>query len=124
MNKVLIGTIIACGLLLLESPEAAAHEERGSQYRSVDHDRSDAHRRDSRSRDYYSRDYYSRDRYRGDRYDARNKRAKHMPKWLKHDRTFRRWFEHTRLRRNYYLSWDQLFDIYRWEHSYFRYRRH
>lgn len=119
MNKVLIGTVLACGLLLLDFPEAAAHEERHSQYRFVDHSRSDAHRRDSRSRD-----YDSRDQYRGDRYYARYVRAKSMPKWLKRDRSFRRWFEHTRLRRNRHLSWHQLFDIYRWEHSYFRYRRH
>jgi len=35
MNKILIGSILACGLLLLESPEAAAHEERGGKYRSL-----------------------------------------------------------------------------------------
>ena len=65
MNKVLIATVLACGLLLLESPEASAHEEKGSHYRYADRDRSDAYRRDS-----HSRDYYSRDRHRGERYDA------------------------------------------------------
>jgi len=119
MNKVLISTVLACGLLLLESPEAAAHEERGSQHRSYAYDHSDAYRRDS-----HSRDYYSRDRNRGERYDTRHQRAKKMPKWLKHDRSFRHWFEQTRLRRNRHLSWHQLFDIYRWERSYFGYRRH
>ena len=119
MNKVLIATVIACGLLLLESPEASAHEEKGSYYRYADHDRSDANRRDS-----YRRNYYSRDRHRGERYDARDRRAKKMPKWLKRDRSFRRWFEHSRLRWNHHLSWHQLFDVYRWERSYPRYRQH
>ena len=119
MNKVLIATVIACGLLLLESPEASAHEEKGSQYRYADHYRTDAYRRDS-----HSREYYSRDRYRGERYDTRNKRAKKMPKWLKHDRSFRRWLEHTRIPLSRHLSWNQLFDIYRWERTYFRYRQH
>ena len=50
MNKVLISTVLACGLLLLESPEAEAHEERGSQYRSHVYDQSDSYRRDSHRR--------------------------------------------------------------------------
>ncbi len=118
MNKVLIATAIACGLLLSEAPEAAVHEESGGQYRHNDHYRSDAQRRYS-----HSRDYYSRDGYRGERYNLQHKRAKKMPKWLKHDRSFRRWFERTRLRRNRHLSWHRLFELYRWENSYFRYRR-
>jgi hypothetical protein len=119
MNKVLIGSVLACGLLLLESPEAAAHEQRGSQYRSPAYNHSYAYRRDS-----HSREYYSRDEYRGARYDIRHKRTKKMPKWLKHDRSFRRWFEDTRLRRSRHLTWHQLFDIYQWERSYSRHRRH
>ena len=119
MNKVLIATVLACGLLLLESPEAAAHEGKGSHSRQVDRDRSDGHRRDS-----HSRDYYSRNAYRSERHDTRHKRAKKMPKWLKHDRSFGRWFEYTRLQWNRNLSWNELFDIYRWERSYFKYRSH
>jgi hypothetical protein len=119
MNKVLIGSVLACGLLLLDSPEAAAHEERGRHYRPPAYEYSDAYRRES-----HSRDYYSRDRHRGERYDTRHNRAKKMPKWLKRDRSFKRWFEHTRLRKNRRDTWNQLFDIYRWENSYSRYRRH
>jgi hypothetical protein len=119
MNKVLVGSVLACGLLLLESPEAAAHEERGGHYRPPAYHYSDAYRRDS-----HSRDYYSRSKHRGERYDTRRKRVKTMPKWLNRDRSFRRWFEHTSLRRNRHITWNQLFDIYRWEHSYSRYRRH
>jgi len=119
MNKVLIGSVLACALLLLESPEAAAHEERGSHYRPPAYNYSVAYRRDS-----HSRGYYSRDKHRGDRYDNRHKRTTKMPKWLNRDRSFRRWFEHTRLRRNRQITWNQLFDVYRWEHFYYRYHRH
>ena len=118
MNKVLIATVLACGLLLLESPEAAAHEEKGDRYRQVDRDRSSAYRRDA-----HSRDHYSRNPYRGEWHDTRQTRAKKMPRWLKHDRSFRRWLDYTRLERNRRLSWHQLFDIYRWERSYVGYRR-
>jgi hypothetical protein len=122
MNKVLIAIAIVCGLLLSETPEAAVHEAQGSEYRHNDYDRFDAQRRYSHSRDYYSRDGY-RDGYRGERYNLQHRRAKKMPKWLKHDRSFRHWFERTRLRRNRHLSWHRLFELYRWENSYFRYRR-
>ena len=114
MNKVIISTLIACGLLLLDAPEAAAHEDRDSQYRSHRYDYSNTYRRDSYDRDSYRRDYY------GSRY----KRAGEMPRWLKRDKSFRRWFSNSRLRNNRRLSWHQLFDIYRWEHSYYRQRRH
>ena len=123
MNKVFVFTVIACGLLLLDAPEAAAHEQRDSQYRSASHD---SHDRDSYSYDRYrygNHDVY-RDRYRRDYYGSHHRRSKHMPRWLKRDRSFRRWAEHSRLRRNRYLSWNQLFDIYRREHSHYRYDRH
>jgi len=114
MNKTLIATVLACGLLFLESPEAAAHEGKGSHSRQADRYRSDAH----------SRDYYSRNAYRSERYSTRYNRAKKMPKWLKHDRSFGRWLEHTRFRWDPRISWNQLFDIYRWERFYFGNRRH
>ncbi len=119
MNKLIISTVIACGLLLLEVPEAAAHEARPNQHRSVPYD---THDRDSYRRDGY-RDAYRHD-YRRDYYGSRYERAHKMPRWLKRDRSFRRWFEHTRLRKNRRLSWNQLFDIYRFEYSNYRYRRH
>ena len=123
MNKVLIGSILACGLLLLDSPEAAAHEERGRQYRSPAYNHARDYRRDYR-RDSRSHDYYSRNTYRGERYDKRHKRAKKMPHWLKHDRSFRRWLDRTRHDRNRYVTWHQLFDVYLWEHAYPEYRRY
>jgi len=119
MNKILVSTVIAFGLLLLDSPEAAAHEETYSQYRSHTVDKSNQR---SANRDGYHGNY--RRDYRENHRDSNRNRAKKMPKWLKKDRSFRRWYEHTRLQRVRSLSWNDLFDIYRWEYSYFRYRRH
>lgn len=123
MNKVIISALMACGLLLLDSPEAAAHEERISQERWSGYDSHDRKYRESHSREYYARERH-RDYYRSDYYGAKYKRAPKMPRWLKHNRSFRHWYKHTRLRKNRYMSWHQLFDIYRWEFSYARYRKH
>ena len=121
MNKIIASIVLTCGLLLLDSPEAAAHDQRHSPHRGStivysDHYRGDAHGRRSYNRDGYYRNGY----YRASAY----KRANKMPHWLKHDRSFRRWYEHTQLRRDRYLSWQVMFDIYRWEHSGRRYRKH
>lgn len=123
MNKVIISIVIACGLLLLDAPEAAAHESRDSQSRSHRYDSSDRYYRDQYGRESYSRDAY-RDGYRRDYNGSRYKRAHEMPRWLKRDKSFRRWFRHSRLQNNRRLSWHQVFDIYRWEDSYYRHRRH
>ena len=119
MNKVIISTVIACGLLLLDAPEAAAHDQRDRHHSSPRNEVSDSHRRESHGRSSYRREGYQRD-YKRSKYD----RARKMPKWLKRDRSFRRWFEHSRLRRDRGLSWHQLFEIYRWELSYRRHYRH
>lgn len=89
MNKVMTAAIIAGGLMLLNSPEAAAHKEVRYSYEPPPHYR----------------------HYRG--VDVR--RSKHMPRWLKHDDSFRHWYRHTSLRRDLRLGWYELFDIYRWE---------
>jgi len=85
MNKIITVALIAGGLLLLDSPEAAAHKE----VRSV----------------YQPSAYY--------RLELR--RPKHMPHWLKRNQSFRKWYKRTHLRRNRHLAWHQLFDVYRWE---------
>jgi hypothetical protein len=41
-----------------------------------------------------------------------------MPRWLKRNESFRQWYRHSSLRRNWRLAWDDLFDIYRWERRY------
>ena len=94
MNKLMTTALIAGGLMLMNSPEAAAHKE----VRTV----------------YQPPAYYH--------FDAR--RSEHMPRWLKRDHSFRQWYRHTRLKRDRHLAWNQLFDIYRWERrwgkSYYR----
>ena len=117
MNKVILSAVVACGLLLLDSPEVAAHEAPISQHRSHANDYSDKYRRDV-----YRRDSHSRGAYRRDHFNAKYDRAKKMPRWLKRNNSFRRWYDATRLKRNHRLSWDQLFDIYYWERRYLRYR--
>jgi len=119
MNKVIFSVLIAGGLLLLDSPEAAAHEGTISQHRSHAYEYSDKYRRDA-----YRRDSHSRDGYRRDHHRAKYNRAKKMPRWLKRDKSFRRWYNDSRLSRNRRLSWDQLFDIYYWENRYVRSRRY
>lgn len=108
MNKLLLPATIACVLLLLDIPEAAAHDR--------DHG--------------YSKKHYSypvvreHQGYRHGYHARKPVRSTKMPKWLKRDKSFRHWFEHSHLRRDRQLSWSQLFDIYRWEHSHYRYRRY
>ena len=92
MNKVMMTALIAGGLMLVNSPEAAAHKE-------VRHT-------------YQTSAYYHYD------YNAEVRRSKHMPRWLKRNDSFGRWYKHTQLKRNPRLAWNELFDIYRWERHY------
>lgn len=112
MNKFIPLTFAIGSLLLLDATPAAAHG--GSKEQR------------SRSDDHYSRSYDRDYRpYRGDRrghYHAKYKRSKHMPYWLKQDRSFRRWYKHTHFRADRRISWNRLFDIYRFELRYHRYR--
>ncbi len=85
MNKLMTTALVAGGLMLMNSPEAAAHKE----VRTV----------------YQPPAYYQVD----------VRRTHHMPSWLKRDRSFSRWYTHSPLRRDRRLAWSQLFDIYRWE---------
>lgn len=110
MNKFILSVLVACGLFVLQTPEAAAHPESDTVHRPSIHDRSDRHYRDHSDR---------RDHRRVIKY-----RASHMPRWLKEDRSFRHWYQHTRLQRNRYLSWYELFDIYCVENSRHRRYRH
>ena len=123
MNKVILATVMACGLLLLDAPEAAAHEQRDSQYRAPPHQ---AHGRDSYSRDGYRREHKYDRRYDNRRgyYGSHYRRTNEMPRWLKRNKSFRHWMRHSGLRENRRLSWNQLFDIYRWEHYNYRYDRY
>ena len=85
MNKLMIATVIAGGLMLMNAPEAAAHQE----VRNVHMAHSNAY------------------------FDMR--RADRMPRWLKRDKAFRHWYARTSLRHDRRLAWNQLYDIFRWE---------
>ncbi len=104
MNKLLFISLVAGGLLLLDSPEAAAKHAVRS--------------------DYMPRTYQYTDSYRRDYYGHRHARSHRLPRWLQHERSFRRWYSHSHYRRNEYLSWYRLFDIYRSETSRYRHHRH
>lgn len=114
MNKFIPLAIATGSLMLLATTPATAHgDHKDKRWRSDDHY--------SRS---YDRDYRP---YRGERrrhYHAKYKRSKHMPYWLKHDRSFRRWYKHTHFRTDRRISWHRLFDIYLYERRYYRYRGH
>ncbi len=85
MNKLMTTALLAGGLMLMNSPEAAAHKEVHNVYQPPVYHHVDA------------------------------RRAHDMPRWLKRDHAFRKWYQHTQLKRDRRLAWNQLFDIYRWE---------
>ena len=91
MNRVMTVVLIAGGLMLMNSPEAAAHKQVRNVYQPPAHYQS------------YGRAY--------------ERRPNHMPRWLKRNKSFHKWYGHTPLRHNRRLDWDALFDIYRWERS-------
>lgn len=88
MNKVMMTALLAGGLMLMNSPEAAAHKEARHVYQPPA--------------------YYYYDTYRSER----------MPRWLRHNHSFKKWYRHSSLRRNHRIGWGELFDIYRWERRY------
>ena len=92
MNKVVTAALIAGGLMLLNSPEAAAHKE--------------------------VRNLYQPQAYHYSRYDFH--RAHKMPRWLKRNKAFRHWYRHTPLKHDSRLAWAQLHDIWRFERRFGR----
>lgn len=111
MNKILLTVLVTGGLMLLDSPEAAAKDN--------------GHDKRSRSGDHYSRDYDRDDRSHRRHHNTRKyKRPSHVPYWLKHDREFRRWLKHSHWHNDRRLSWNRLFEIYRYEHHYSRHYNH
>jgi len=88
MNKIITVALIAGGLLLLDSPEAAAHKEVRTVYQPSAH------------------------------YRVEHRRVRHMPRWLKRDRAFHRWYKRTHLRKYRRMSWNRLYEMYLWERVY------
>lgn len=93
MNKVMTAALVAGGLMLLNSPEAAAHTEVRYSHQPPP--------------------YYSN--YRGYYRGVEMRRTEHMPRWLKRNVSFRKWYRHSSLQRNRRIAWGEIFDIYRWE---------
>lgn len=111
MNKVIISAVLACGLLLLDSPVTEAHESGRKHYQSQGQYRhADSYRRDSRG-------YDSHNGYRKEHRRGRHYRDNTMPHWLKRDRSFRHWYKRSHLRHDYRLTWHELFDFYRWNYA-------
>ena len=98
MNKVMTAVVVAGGLMLMNSPESAAHTEVRFAYQSPP--------------------YY--DNHRGSHHGFYEYRSRHMPRWLKRNKSFRNWYRHSSLKRNGRLAWGELYDIYRWERRYDR----
>ncbi len=94
MNKLGLSLLLAAGLFGLDVSPAAAHPQADRV-----HVYSDGYRYESR------------------RYDA-------MPRWLRRDQGFRHWYRHSPLKRYKRISWNELYDIYRWERRYFGSRHH
>lgn len=90
MNKVMTIALLAGGLLLMNSPEAAAHKSVVNKH--------------------YSQTYHY----------EQHRRSQHMPYWLKRDKSFRHWLRQSSLQRDRRLTWHQLFEIYHWERRFGR----
>ena len=119
MLKVMPLAVVA-GLTFIHTPEAAAHpgvhETHVVPVHGIDY------RRASHPRHYYRGQRHDRNYH--DRYYYEKKRAYRMPRWLKRNRSFRRWYRNSPYNRHHYLRWNELYDIYRWERRYYRYRRY
>ena len=50
------------------------------------------------------------------------RRRHEMPRWLRRNTDFRHWYRRSPLSRYRQISWNQLYDIYRWERRYFERR--
>lgn len=85
MNKVITTALLAGGLMLMNSPEAAAHTQAHHAYQPPMH------------------------RY------VQVQRAHAMPYWLQRHKAFRHWYRHSPLKRDRRLAWHQLYEIFRWE---------
>ena len=90
MNKMMIAAVVAGGLLLMNSPEATAHQA----VRNVHTSHAYTH--------------------------IEVRRPHRMPGWLKRDKAFRHWYAHTPLKHDRRLAWRQLFEIFSWEHRWGR----
>ena len=92
MNKLSVGLLLAAGMFFIDVSPAAAHQ-------GIDSARS------------YDRGHY-----------VEMRRRHEMPRWLRRNQDFRHWYRRTPLAQYRRITWDQLFEIYRWERRYFERR--
>lgn len=85
----IIALLIASGGLLLTMAAPASARDAGH----YDHDRAD-------------RNYYY------------TERQSEMPRWLRRERAFRAWYRRSPNHRRRAMSWDRLYNAYRWERRY------
>lgn len=116
MNKLLTLTLLACSLLLLDIPEAAAHKEARNRDLPPNYQRGfydDRKHHQKRGKRY--------ERQRGVGYYTKLRRHQTMPRWLKRDKSFRHWYKRSHYRQDRRLSWVALFEIYHWQRKSRRY---
>jgi hypothetical protein len=94
MNKLSILALLAGSLLLLDAPEAAAHK--GA--------------------------YVVSPPPAWFRYEAG--RPQQMPRWLHRNKSFRSWYQRSPLKRNRYIAWQHLYEIWYWEKAVAKRYRH
>lgn len=94
MNRTLAICMLVGSLLLIDAPDASAHER--IRHAEPQH---------------------------GWHHGAAH-RAERMPRWMRHDHGFVVWYRHTPLRHNRHVGWYELFDIYRFEVAAAWNRRH
>lgn len=88
MKRLPAAIIVACGLVLVNATPVSAHEVVRNAY------------------------------HQPVQYRATVIRSKHAPSWLKRNESFKWWYKHSSLRANRYLTWSELYQVFRWEHSY------
>jgi len=94
MNKLTAGLLLAASLFLIDVTPAEAHQGADRMWA-------------------YSHGY-----------QIQTRRHYEMPVWLKRNKRFRHWYRHSPLRHHRQIRWNALFEIYRWERSYFSSRHY
>lgn len=135
MKKLLTLSVLAGSLLLFNAAPAEADKgSRGHKNKSHHHtrsyDRDYGYHKNRRHRDYRNirnhRDYRghrkNRKHYKRGYYYPDYRRVTRVPRWVRHDRGFLRWYRHSHFQYDLRLSWRDLIDIYYWEQSRRRYR--
>jgi hypothetical protein len=88
MKRLLSTIIVASSLMLVNAAPAAAHEVVRNAY------------------------------HQPAQYRVTVIRSKSTPSWLKRNDSFKWWYKRSSLRTNRYLTWSELYQVFKWERSY------